>query len=196
MSASACAIRDVRRMGPSKRASSSTALGTSPGLARIRSSSAGLAEEGQEAVADQIERRLVAGHIEDAARAYELFLGEPVASLVGRDHTQEIGLGMAAPLGDQPTEIVGERPLGDPAARHDRRTMRGPDGLQAELDVLRPPLDQVVIIRRDAEQLGDHRHGKRVGEVGEDLHGPRSLDPVEELGDDLLDARPQPRDRA
>ena len=54
--------------------------------------------------------------------------------------------------------------------------------------------EQVAVLDGHAEELADDRHRERVAEAGDDVHPAVGADPVEDVVDDPLDARPETLD--
>ena len=147
-------------------------------------------EEGEEPVADQVDRGLVPGDEEEHAGGDQLTLAELVALFLGRDEAgEQIRLRILPARGDEGAEIVGEGKAGVPAARDDIGVGGQDARVEAPRDVGGPVLEHVLIRGGDAQHLADHPDGKRVGEVLDHVHGAGALDPVEEAVHDLLDVR-------
>ena len=86
---SSLGTRAVRCTGPSKRSSSSTAVHDEAGIVAQRLELLGMAQQRQHAVADQVDRRLVAGDEEEDAGGEQLVLAQLVAGLLGGDEAGE-----------------------------------------------------------------------------------------------------------
>ena len=69
----------------------------------------------------------------------------------------------------------------------------GPLVLVHRDDVRRPRPQQVLVLLRDAEQLGDDRDGQRLGVVGDEVEAGR-VRGVEQLLGELGHPRPEPLD--
>ena len=98
----------------------------------------------------------------------------------------------AAPGGDDRLEVAAQLGL-----RRERRALILERALAERAhDLVRPVPEAHVVLGRNAEHLGDHAHRQRRGELAHELHravrGPR----VEQLLQDLLDARAHALDRA
>jgi hypothetical protein len=81
----------------------------------------GMAEERQHAVADEPDRRLVAGHEEQDAGGEQLVHAQPLAPLGLGQAGEQVGLRCAPPLGDQPSKYRVRPPT---AASADSRFLR------------------------------------------------------------------------
>ena len=82
------AVRSNSCSGESYRISSSTAPGTSSGVSLARS--AGMGEQRVRAVADDVDARLVPGHLQQHRGRHQLVLGQPAAvGVPGRDEVGE-----------------------------------------------------------------------------------------------------------
>ena len=148
----------------------------------------GMTQERERSVADEIDRRFMAGDQEQHAGREQLVLAELVPRLLGGDEAgEQVGARRGASLGDEGAEILGQgssRPC--PTLRH-VRFRRQEEGVQAPRDVQTPLLETLPIRRRDAEHLADHDDRKGIGEVLDEVHPARALHGVEETVDDLLD---------
>ncbi len=148
----------------------------------------GMPEQGKEAVADQVHGGLVAGDEEQDAGGEQLALGEPVALLLHCDEGgEQVRARMAAALGEQRAEVVRDPAPADAPALHDRRVGRDADRVEAPDDVRRPLLDLLVVADRHPQHVADDGHGKGIGEIGDHVHPPRRLHPVEQAVDHALD---------
>ena len=78
-------MRRVSWAGLSNRSTSSTAFASRPGSARRRSSCSGNREQVDNAVADEVQRRLVAGDVQQDHLRHDLFVVEHVAGVLGFD---------------------------------------------------------------------------------------------------------------
>ena len=146
-----------------------------------------MAQQRQRAVADQVDRRLVAGDEQQDAGGEQLVLGELVPRLLGGDQgRQQIVARRGAALGDESRGSSrpargGRRPLRDLGVR------RQHDRVEPSRDVEAPALEALVILHGDAQHLADDDHGNRVGELLDQVHAALALDPGEQAVDDLLD---------
>lgn len=122
---------------------------------------------------------------------------EAVALLLHRDEGgEQVGAGVAAPVGEERAEILRDAAAADAPALDDGVVRREADGVEAADDVGRPVLDLAVIARRDAQHVADHGDGQRVGQLGDDVHLCAPGDAVEEAVDHGLDLSPHALDHA
>ena len=123
----------------------------------------GLAEQGEHAVADQVRRGLVAGEQQQVAGREQLGVAQRVALLLRLDHrADQVVARRAAAIRDGVGEVA-EEAAGRPRWRRARASALG--DADARDQRARPLAELAVVADRDAEQLGDHDRGQRLGEV-------------------------------
>ena len=156
-----------------------------------------MAQERQGAVADQVDRGLMAGDEQEDARGEQLVLAQRVARFLGGDEAREHVVPRRGPaLGDEPAEVLGEGAAAGEALLGHLRVRRQQDGVETARDVHPPRLEALVVLDGDAEHLADDGHGQRIRELLDQVHRPRALDSREQAVDDLLDVRPESLDHA
>ena len=139
----------------------------------------------------------MAGDEEQHAGRDQLVLAQLVARFLGgQELAQQIGARMAPTLGQQAAEVFAERMARGAAALDDLAVGVQAERIEAARDVGRPLAHRVGVLGGRAEQLADHRHRQRVGEVGDDVHRRAVLHQVEPSLDDRADARLQAVDDA
>ena len=149
-----------------------------------------MAQERQHSVADEVHRRLVAGHEEEDAHGQQLALRQPITLLLGRDErAQQIRPGLPASLGYLGAEVLGQRLPRLHAALLDLHIGLGTDGVKTARQVGRPLSDRGLITDGHPQHLADHRDGQRIGQVLDDVHRARRHDAIQEPVHDVLDMR-------
>jgi hypothetical protein len=152
------------------------------------------AEQRPPADARRVHGGLVAGVQQQDARADELVLGQALALVQDeRELGDEVLAGILAALARERAQVVGEL-----AARPDGVLLHLERGVQLVhlADVGRPRAEQVAIGLRHAEHLGDHGHGQRLGDLGEQVELACPGDAVDEPVRDRLHPRAQGLDVA
>ena len=121
----------------------------------------GVPQQGERAVADQVDRGLVARHVEQHHERQELLEAQPVARLFGhQERRQHVVAEVGSPGFDDLGQVGDE--LGDRRiAGVERLERRG--GLERGGEGLAPVADLGRAVLRQVEQVGDHleRHGER-----------------------------------
>jgi hypothetical protein len=144
-------------------------------------------EESDQPIADQIRGRLVPGEEEEDTGGVQLLLRQAVALLLGADERREqIVAGFLAPHCRDAAQVVRhlvDRPTGTLRAVH--------PAIEENADLVRPPLEQVAVLGRDAEQFRNDDCRQRVREGGDDVCLPAALHRIEQGIDDALDAPAQ-----
>src|SRR5262249_53431051 len=107
----------------------------------------GVTQERQRAVADQIDRRLVAGDEREDAGGDQLVLAQLVSRLLSGDQRREqVAARRGAALGDEPSHVVSDGVTGRPAPLRNLGLRRQPDGIEPAGDVEAPALEPLVIL--------------------------------------------------
>jgi hypothetical protein len=162
----------------------------------------GVAEEGQGAVADEVDGVFVPGDEQESQGGVDFVGGESFAVVLGGEESgDEVVAGVAATAIDQQGEVVGQLLLDAVGFG-----LSGPCGVglsqlgggleapgferAAQLGA-GPRGDDRAVLGGDAEQLGDHRDRQGVGEVGHDLEASVGGGGVEGVVDLALDERAQ-----
>ena len=152
-------------------------------------------EQGQRPVPDEVRRRLVTREEQQHAARDQLRLAETLASLARHEEGRHEIVGRGVPAaGDDTLEVVPH--LGNRA----RRPLvlvgcpeRAPDEAR---QLVRPRLELLVILGRNAQEVSDHRHGQRIREVPDQVHLPGRGRAVQQELHDLRDPRAPRLDRA
>ena len=152
-----------------------------------------MAQQGERAVADQVDGRLVAGHVEQHDERQELLDAQPVARLLGHEERRqhvvaEVGPSGLDHLGEVGDELGDRRVAGVERLEGGGRFERGGEGLA-------PVADLVGAVLRQVEQVGDHLERHREGQFVDELHLAPLGRPVEHGIDLGLDAAAQRVDR-
>ena len=130
-------------------------------------------------VADQVTGGLVAGDEEEHELRARLDVGEVATlDLALEQAGHEVVAGVVAALGDERVDVVGE--LGVRAGEADAALVavrRGPGALH---DLVGPRRPAVEVLRRRAEQVGDHVVGHRHHVVVDEVERPRTCEQVVE----------------
>jgi hypothetical protein len=164
------------------------------GLAAQALQLAGMAQQREQAVPQQVAGGLVAGREEQDGGGQDLVVGEAVVALL-RAHQprQQIVLGLDAPSRQQLAHVGLELLDRRHRAREDRRAERP---VQDRRRVARPGLETAMVLRRHAQQLADHEHRQQDRELGHPLHLAARAGRCEQLVRKPLDARAQALDHA
>ena len=121
-----------------------------------------MAQEREHPVADEVHRRLVAGHEQEDAHGQELALRQPITLLLGRDErAQQIRPWLPPPLGDLGAEVLGQRMTRLHAAPLNLHIGLGADGVQTARQVGRPLSDRGLVTDGHPQHLADHRDRQR-----------------------------------
>ena len=157
-------------------------LGSQPGQ-RV-----GMAEERPPAVPRAVDRGLVTRVQEQDAGPDQLGLGQRVAVVDDRgEGADQVVARPAAPFGEQVAQVRPELDAGlDGLARRRLRRVQ----LVHQAEVGRPGSEEVAVRGRDAQQLGDDRHGQRLHELGDEVGLPGLAHVVDQAVDDGLDPAP------
>ena len=133
----------------------------------------GMAEQGEQAVGDQVGGGLVPGLEQDGAGGEQFLLAQKVARLVGsRQRGEQVVARGGAPLGQQLPEAVVD---GEGRRLHPQRVAVAQMAVAVEVGAqrLRVVPEQAVGVgagrRRHAEQFRDHPHRQRVGQLADHL---------------------------
>ena len=154
----------------------------------------GMAEQRPPSEERRVDGRLVPGVQEQDERADQLVLGEALPVV---DHGGELGdqvlAGPARALPGEGAEVVGELD-----ARADGLALRLDRGMELvhAADVRRPRPEEMPLVLRHPEHLGDHGDGQRLRDGGEQIDDVGVVDLPQQAVDDRLDARPQALDVA
>ena len=140
----------------------------------------GVAGERQEAVADQVDRGLVAGAEQENNVGGQLLVGELAPLLLGLHQLAgQVLAGLAPAQLEQRAEILGLHQaagvgLVDLGAgqRH---------GIEQPTAGARAHVEDLVLLLGNAQHLADHRHRQTEGEVGDQVHVPALGDAIERL---------------
>src|SRR5437667_4876655 len=138
-----------------------------------------MAEEMEEAVPEQVRRRLVPGEEEEDAVRDRLVAREALALVLGAEHeARQVVARAALALAEERVEVVDQRGcagarLGEVVALVDRaaEVRRQPIG---------PRLDRLEVLLRRAHQPGDYGRGKGEGKLPDEIHRSARGDAVEE----------------
>ena len=132
-----------------------------------------MAEQGEQAVGDQVGGGLVPGLEQDGAGGEQFLLAQEVSRLVGsRQRGEQVVTGGGAPLGQQRPEPVVD---GEGRRLHSQRVAGAQMAVAVEVGAqrLRVVPEQAVSVavgrRRHAEQFRDHPQGQRVGQLADHL---------------------------
>lgn len=145
---------------------------------------AGLGQQRDGAVADEVHGGLEPGDEDEQRGGDELALGEPVAVFPGGDEGgQQAVVGVSPALFREVAQVGGQCEL-----RREALVPGGPGGLRVEGGggLVAPGAELRLVFRRDAEQVADHRYRERererVDEV--ELSGPGRVQQPSGLGTD------------
>ena len=152
-----------------------------------------MAQQGEHAVADQVDGRLVAGHVEQYDERQEFLDAQPVARLLRHEERRqhvvaEVGPSGLDDLGEVGDELGDRRVAGVERLEGGGRFERGGEGLA-------PVADLVGAVLREVEQVGDHLERHREGQFVDELHLAPLGRPVEHGIDLGLHAAAQRVDR-
>ena len=131
-----CAGR-ARRTGAARRRPIASSVGSSlPPLQLV-----GMAQQGERAVADQVDGRLVAGHVEQHDERQELLDAQPVARLLGHEERRqhvvaEVGPSGLDDLGEVGDQLGDRRVAGVERLERGGRFERGREGLAPVADLV------------------------------------------------------------
>ena len=146
----------------------------------------GMCQQVDDGVADQADRRLVAGDDQEYDRAEQLRLRERVLVVAGgQERADQIVARLCPPGGEESRQVRDEiahlrgEPLELIVVEHGRD------------DRVRPLLEASVVAVRYSQHLGDHRDREREGVLGGEIHLPARLHSVQQLVGDRLDPRAQ-----
>lgn len=130
-----------------------------------------------------------AGAEQRRAQHEQFVVGEPVTIVFGSDELRDQVVGQRrTALGDQLLEVGIELiPCGQ-----DHRTVFGDVPIEDLLDVIGPVAEQVLILRRCAQQRADDRRGVAASDVDDDVAASRLGERADQAVDDLDDERAQP----
>ena len=153
-----------------------------------------MAQQREQAVADEVHRRLVAGDEQQDDRRQQLVGAQAVARFLGRDQrADEVGLGCPPAFLEQRHEVRGE-------GQHRAGGTTELLGRRVEVEdgrhVAGEAPEQLSVLGRNAEQLADHRDRKREGEVADHVEAPRFPQRRQQLLGHLGDARAELLDGA
>ena len=169
-------------VAPTQRSTSSTARGNARGVLDQQAPLLGVLLQGQQAVAQQLGRGVVAGQQQEDRRGAHL----GVAPALDAEHDAQQ---VVARLLSVPLDLLGE--IGLELADGALHLAPGLGPLVAEGEVaddrVRPAPEVLVVLRGDAEHLGDD-DDRDLGEVRQLEALPAGQRP-EQVGDDLADAR-------
>jgi hypothetical protein len=123
-----------------------------------------VAEQRQEAVGDEVRRRLVAAEQEQHARIDDLIRAQRFTAVVHLDEGRhEVVARMLAVHLHEAAQVLRER---DESVLGPGAAIVGPLSFEDERgDLIRPAAEQVAILRRHAEHRGDDVHLTRGGQV-------------------------------
>ncbi|HEY8837719.1 MAG TPA: hypothetical protein VIO16_08590 [Dehalococcoidia bacterium] len=118
----------------------------------------------------------------------QFIFAQPVAFIARGDQgAEQIVTQFPPSLFDDGAKIVGE--LGHAAVRA-FDLVGAEDWFEAFGQIIGPAFEQVAVLSRNAEHLGDHDYGQRIRQVGDDVHAAALLHGVEEVFHYLFYARP------
>ena len=150
----------------------------------------GMAQQEPDAVADQVGGRHVAGRQQQLAHRDDLPIGQLVAGLLdGDQRADQVVPGIGATLGQGAPEVRVQLCV---RLRDRRQLVVGQEWAEAQGLAVGPALEIVTVYRVDAEHLRDDDHGKRRRERLDQVEPRTPGDRLQELVDDLANARRQP----
>ncbi len=152
-----------------------------------------MAQQGQRAVADEVDGGLVAGDVQQHDERHQLGGGEAVAGLLDEQQLRQQVVARGARRRSSMTSrryrpSAGRRLVG----RLHRRVVGG--RLQRRRERLRPVADLGLAFGGHAQQVGDHLERHREGQLVDQLHRAALGRAVEDVVDQLLDPRTEPLD--
>src|SRR5438445_1805199 len=146
-------------------------------------------EQGQQPIANQVDRRLVPGDQKQVAHRQYLFVAEAVALLLGVDEAaDQVRATLFAPLPEDVAEVTAQP---EPGLECGGFLLRSANGVQVHGNFLRPLPEDVTVRPGNAQHFRDHGAANGIGVVRDDLHGAAPTDVLEQLVDERLYARPE-----
>ena len=148
----------------------------------------GMPQQGQQPVANQIHRRLMAGRKQEDDVGQQLVFAQPVAGLFNRDQaTEHILPRPSPPLSDQ-ADKIGHKGLG--------RAVSGLDDFGRNNRVKRagqrpgPVFELLPVFKRHANQFGNHNDRQRKSQLTNNVAAAPGCYPVQQLVNNRLDMGP------
>src|SRR5262249_29120746 len=152
---------------------------------------AGVAEQGEHAVGDEVDGGLVAGDQQQGGGGQQVAAGHrPVRAGVGEQAGDQVVAGVAGVGVGEPVEVLAELGV-DPVAPAGPFVEGSGGGVDGVDDRVGPCGGARLVLGRDAEDLADRGHRQRVGDVVDDVGPGLAGEVVDQPGGDLGQPGPQ-----